>query len=79
MHALSLVGINGSLGCTYEAALEGDGKGPLSRLHLPLVLPVTPSPPLVIRFVFYLFLFSTFFHVFLDVCAIGTVALEVFV
>jgi hypothetical protein len=59
-------------------SLEGDGKGPLSRLHLPLVLPVTPRPPLVIRFVFYLFLFSTFFHVFLDVCAVGTVALEVF-
>ena len=36
MHALSLVGINGSLGCTYEATLEGDGKGPVSRVHLSL-------------------------------------------
>ncbi len=57
--------------------LEGDGKGPLSRLHLPLLLPGTP--PLVIRFVFFLFLFSTFFHVFLDVSAVGTVASEVLV
>jgi hypothetical protein len=26
--------------------IEGDGKGPASRVHLPLVLPMTPGPPL---------------------------------
>jgi hypothetical protein len=30
-----------------KVTIEGDGKGPVSRVYLPLVLPVTPPDPIV--------------------------------
>jgi hypothetical protein len=50
--------------------IEGDGKGPVSRVHLPLVLPVTPPAP-PCGTLFGLFYFILFFPRFPGVCAVG--------
>ena len=51
-----------------KLTIEGDGKGPVSHVHLPLVLPVTPRPhrdPLHPLFVYLFFnLVNPYFSVF---------------
>ena len=55
-----------------KLTIEGDGKGPVSHVHLPLVLPVTPPPaPLVVHSLVY-FIFPRF----PSVCAVGGVRIS---
>jgi hypothetical protein len=70
VHALSLVRQLGVLRMyvRMKLTIEGDGKGPVSRVHLPLVLPVTPPrpPPLLAHSLVYFI-----FYGFPGVCVVG--------
>jgi hypothetical protein len=69
LHALSLVRhVWGPQDVRMKLTIEGDGKGPVSRVHFPLVLPVTPPAPLCGT------LFGLFYFIFRlpGVCARGS-------